>query len=165
MLLKILGAAAMIAAGFCAGLAYSRENKKVIEQVQALISSVDDMKGYIDMSRTPFIRLITNLSDKRTAASPIFSRIAEEIRAERPISDAIHYGCALIADAPSREAVETLFNMIGYLDADESIRRISIIRETIDKRCAFLTRQSGDRTPLVRKLCAAIGVCAAIIFL
>ena len=165
MPVRIIGALMLAASGILAGFTGAGKAKQTLAFSRALSSALRDAAARIDMTRVPLPLIAQELSRQESAAAPLFAEACDLMRGGAGFCEAMSDSCALIPDPFLRETVRGLFLSAGKNEADETLRRFDSACRAIDGRTQELAAEYESKAPLMRRLGAAAGICAAILFI
>jgi len=161
---RIVGAAALIAAGCIAANAYASTLRRQIAQTDALLQALDVMRTQIDLLRTPLPQILAILAARADAVGEMFAPAQAQVSEGKRIAEAL--GAAIqLDDRIVREQFRSFAAALGQYEADEQLVQLGYAVSRIKARREELYGINRTKTPLIYRIGAAAGVGMAILLL
>lgn len=171
-MLKTAGAVLILLSSGAVGFGFANDIRRQMQQLTALISSFEMLKGEIETRRTPLPAALMLLSSSENREIGQFYKLcAENLIYEYQTSPylAIKYGLencrGLMISKQARLALLSFGMSLGKLDADSQISAVLLIKSRLEQELDFMQSQAAARAKSYRTIGVCTGLALAVILL
>ena len=162
MPLKLIGLAALAAAGLLAGNIYARMGKRELSELTALIRALSYMETQIAALRTPLPELIRRLS---LWEDGLFRETQAALAQGKPLADALGCLYARFADKQVRDLLAGLFSALAVCEEGQAEAALRCAQAELAGLLDKKSQKLRDKAPLARRLALAAALTLAILLL
>lgn len=165
--LKVGGAALIAASGVLAGLYAAREFARRVREIEAMIDCLNRMQAEIALRLTPMDEIFKTLASQDGPCAVFFDKLAAVLSGEtdKALADLWQREAACLRPSKARDILAALGPSLGCFDAEQECGAIAYTVEQLKTELARAQEENATQGTLFKRLGAAAGVGAAILFL
>lgn len=164
---KLGGAALIAASGVLAGLYTARGYARRVREIEAMIDCLNRMQAEIALRLTPMDEIFKVLASQDGPCAVFFKKLEAALSNEtdEPLAGLWQRETVWLSPSKAREIFAALGPSLGCFDAEHECNAISYTVEQLKMELAHAQEENATQGTLFKRLCAAVGVGAAILFL